>query len=139
MAQDEKYNVLLEEMLELANVPLNEAEDDEDDKADDDSGLPKIPDTDIEKALDKEGDKDDKDDEEDDEKSDEPEEELKDQWEKDFRTGSKFRIEFHENYAYVWYRNKRSPKLQIPDLLRKNKKLVSEFFEKILSHVEKVS
>lgn len=136
MAQD-KYNVLLDEMLELAEIPLNEAEDDEE-AGDDEVGMPKISPSDIEKALGKEDDEDDKE-KDDDEKSDEPEEELEDQWEKDFRTGSKFRIEFHENYVYVWYRNKRSSKIQIPDLLRKNKKLVSELFEKLLSHVEKVS
>ena len=134
MAQ-EKYDVLLEEMLDLAQVPrVDEAEDDEkDDTGEDEFGMPKLPGTD---DADK---KDDDEESKDDEKSDEPEEELHDEWEKDLRTGSKFRIEFHENYVYVWYRNKRSAKIQIPPVLRKNKKLVSELFEQIMSHVEKVS
>lgn len=136
MAQKEKYDVLLEEMLSLANVPLNEqGEEEEEGEGEATQELPKISDKDIEKALDQ----DNKEDDEDDKKSDEPEEELHDEWEKEFRTGSKFRIEFHQNYAYVWYRNKRSGKIQIPDLLRKNKKLLSGFMEKVLSHVEKVS
>ena len=130
MAQ-EKYEDVLQEMLELAQVPLTEAEDDEDETGEDDLGMPKIP------GPDAPGD--DEEEKDDDEKSDEPEEELQDQWEKDFRTGSKLKIEFHENYIYVWYRNKRSPKIQIPPILRKNRKMVSELFEKILAHVEKVS
>lgn len=134
MAQ-EKYEEVLQEMLELAQVPLNEAEEDEE-SGEDEFGMPKLPAGDAPEDDDKEK-KDD--DDEDDEKSDEPEEELQDQWEKDFRTGSKLKIEFHENYIYVWYRNKRSPKIQIPPVLRKNRKMVSELFEKILAHVEKVS
>lgn len=131
MAQKDNYNVILEEMLELAQVPLNE-EDEEGDE--DEFSMPKTPDVkkDTEDDDDKESEKDEK-------ESDEPEEELHDEWEKDFRTGSKFKIQVHENYIYVWYRNKRSPKIQIAPKLRPYRDLFSELFEKILSHVEKVS
>jgi len=131
MAQKDKYDVMLEEMLELAQVPLDE----QDEEGDEDKvRMPKIPD--VKKAKDKEDDEEPK---EDDEKPDEPEEELHDEWEKDFRTGSKFRIQVHENYIYVWYRNKRSPKIQIAPKIRPYRNLFSALFEKILSHVEKVS
>jgi len=128
MAQKDNYNVILEEMLELAQVPLNEEDEDE-------FSMPKTPDV----KKDKDTKDDDDESKEDDEKSDEPEEELHDEWEKDFRTGSKFKIQVHENYIYVWYRNKRSPKIQIAPKLRPYRDLFSELFEKILSHVEKVS
>lgn len=130
MAQKDNYNVILEEMLKLAQVPLNE-EEGEEEGDEDEFSMPNI-----EKEKDK--DIDDKE-SKDDEKSDEPEEELHDEWEKDFRTGSKFKIQVHENYIYVWYRNKRSPKIQIAPKLRPYRNLFSTLFEKILSHVEKVS
>jgi len=129
MAQKDKYSVILEEMLELAQVPLEEQDDEEGDE--DKVEIPKI--SDVRKARDN------KDDEEPKEDDDEPEEELHDEWEKDFKTGSKFKIQIHENYIYVWYRNKRSPKIQIAPKLRPYRNLFSELIEKILSHVEKVS
>ena len=129
MAQKDKYSVILEEMLELAQVPLEEQDDEEGDE----DKIPKI--SDVRKARDNKDDEEPK--EEDDD--DEPEEELHDEWEKDFKTGSKFKIQIHENYIYVWYRNKRSPKIQIAPKLRPYRNLFSELIEKILSHVEKVS
>lgn len=72
-------------------------------------------------------------------KDDEPEEELQDEWEKDIRTSSKFKIQIHENYIYVWYRNKKSQKIQVPAKLKPYSDLVSGLLEKIMAHVEKVS
>lgn len=125
------YDALLEEMLELADIQINEADEDEVDT------MAVEPEADD--AKDEPADSEDKDSEDDEKKSDEPEEELTDEWEKDFKTGSKFKIQIHENYAYVWYRNKKSPKIKISPKLKPYKSLVSSFLEEVLSHVEKAS
>jgi len=129
MAKDE-FKTLLGEMLDLAGVPLEEQETDLDmppaapAKKEEPKETPKEPEPPKEKET---------------EKDEEPEEELEDEWEKDIRTSSKFKVQFHENYIYVWYRNKKSQKIQVPPKLKPYYELVSELFEKIMAHVEKVS
>ena len=118
----ENYSKLLEEMLELADVPINEQDDeDEEDNKEADA-------EDEEKGKEAE-----------DEKDDDKEEELLDEWEKQIKTGSTLRIQFHTNYIYVWYRNKKSNRIMIPQKLRPYKDLVSSLFEDVLSHVETTS
>jgi hypothetical protein len=124
MKKEETFQEVLDEMLDLAGVPLTE-QDEEEKPAEAEAEAEK------EEAPEEGG--------EEEKKDEEPEEELKDEWEKDFRTGSKFKIQIHENYIYVWYRNKRSAKLQVPPKLRPYRDLFSELMEKILAHVEKVS
>lgn len=123
MASNEQYRELLEEMLDLAGVPLNEQDEEDEEKAADDQEEAE------EKAAD---DQEEADDQEDDE-------ELADRWSVQISTGSKMEIEFHETYVYVWYRNRRSQKISIPQKLRQRIGDVSSFFNQLLSHVEKVS
>lgn len=124
MAQKDSYDIILEEMLDLAGVPLDEADDDAEAFKAAAKGVINGP----------------EDSEDDSEKKDnEPEAELEDSWEKEFRTGSKFKIQIHENYIYVWYRNKRSQKIKVPPKLKPYRALYSSLFEKILAHVEKAS
>lgn len=131
MASNEQYRELLEEMLDLAGIPLSEKEE-EDDAADDQDGAD-------EKAADDQDGADEKaaDDEEEDEES--SDEELADRWSVQISTGSKMEIEFHETFVYVWYRNRKSQKISIPQKLRQRIGDVSTLMNQILSHVEKVS
>jgi hypothetical protein len=126
MASNEQYRELLEEMLDLAGIPLNEADDEEGDATGEEE-----PEQD-QKAADDAG----ADDNPDEEESDE---ELADKWSVQISTGSKMEIEFHDTYIYVWYRNRKSEKISIPQKLRQRIGEVSSLFNKILSHVEKVS
>jgi hypothetical protein len=133
--EKEKYVEFLKEQLELSGIPLEEAPKDE--KAMDAlAPLPEEP-AGKEEPKDEPEEKKDKEAEKDQEK--EPETELADSWEIDIKTSSKFKFEMHENYIYVWYRSRRSDKIPIPTRLRAMSKPVSELFNKMMSHIEKVS
>jgi len=127
----DEYKTILEEMLDLAlaGVPLDEQEKKEDEKVDEPEG--KELETEPEEPVEPEATKGKED--------EEPEEELHDEWEKKIRTGSNFKIQIHENYLYVWYRNKKSAKIQIPPKIRQYRELFSSLLDKIMSHMEKVS
>lgn len=127
MAQKDNYDIILEEMLDLAGVPLDEAEDN-------DAEAFKTAAKDV---IDEPEDSDEPKSSSDNDS--EAEGELEDSWEKEFRTGSKFKIQIHDNYIYVWYRNKRSQKIKVPPKLKPYRALYSSLFEKILAHVQKAS
>ena len=136
MAPDEKYVEFLKEQLELSGVQLSEAEPE-----DDDLGSIPMSDTSMEddkpEEKEKKDDKDKKDDKE--EKNKKPESELEDSWEIEVGTAGKIKFDMHENYMYIWYRNRRSTKIMMPSKLRPYAKQVSELFNSLLDHVEKVS
>jgi len=139
MAPNEKYAEFLKEQLELSGVQLSEAEPE-----DDDFGSMPMPDVDKEpedKKKEEQKNKEDKEDKDDKEekKNEKPESELADSWEIDVGTAGKIKFDMHENYMYMWYRNRRSNKIMIPSKLRPYAKVVSELFNELLSHVEKVS
>lgn len=118
-----KHRELMEEMLKLAGVPLSEQEDEDQEE------MPAAEQPEPEAEVEKETDDADQD----------STEELSDEWEITISTGSKLKVEWHNTYLYVYYKNKRSEKISIPSKLRQNSKLVSNLFHKILSHVERVS
>lgn len=127
MAEKEQFNEILEEMLGLAGVPLNEQEDEEKENVPGDQEAPAANDAaDDEEGSEEEG-------------PEEPDEELQDEWEKTISTAGKFKIQWTDNYVYVWYRNKRSQKIAIPPKLKPQRARVSNLLNKILSHVEEVS
>ena len=137
--EKEKYVEFLKEQLELSGIALDEAPKDEkgaspfdvppEEPADKEEPKPETKDEPEEKK-DKEAEKD---------QEKEPETELADSWEIEIKTSSKFKFEMHENYIYVWYRSRRSDKIPIPTRLRAMSKPVSELFNKMMSHIEKVS
>jgi hypothetical protein len=130
MSIDENsFEEILQEQLELSGVLVDEAE--EDDEPEDQYDILRNA-----KGVEKEEEKPKEDKEE---KDDEPEEELADEWEINVKTSSKFKFEMHENYIYVWYRQRRSQKIPIPPRLRQTRELMSKLFNDMLSHVEKVS
>jgi hypothetical protein len=137
MTPDRKYSEILKEQLELSGVQLSEAEPEEDDF----SSMP-MPDVGKEDEEPKKGKKEDdkKDDKKDDkEEKKDPESELADSWEIDVGTAGKIKFDMHQNYMYIWYRNRRSDKIMMPSKLRPYAKQVSELFNSLLDHVEKVS
>ena len=73
------------------------------------------------------------------EEEEEEEEELADTWEIQIKTGSKLKFEMFENYLYIWYRNRKSPRIDISSKIRPQRKIVAALFNKILTYVEKVS
>ena len=117
MANKEEFSELIEEILDLAGVPFTEADEPEVDELTDEEPKEDNPE------------KEDK----------EPEEELSDDWEITIGTTGTIKVEWHESYVYVWYRKRKSEKMQIPNKLRPYKDEVSEFMNKILSYVERVS
>lgn len=137
--EKEKYVEFLKEQLELSGIPLEEAAKDEKPAGTDAlAATPEKPADEKEPAeKDEPEEKKDKEAEKDQEK--EPETELADSWEIDIKTSSKFKFEMHENYIYVWYRSRRSEKIPIPTRLRPMSKPMSELFNKMMSHIEKVS
>lgn len=131
----DKYRETLNEMLELSGLPedseldeenslLTEAKEKEDDKAEEE---PEIEEPEEKKE------KEEKD------SSDEEEEELGDTWEINVKTAGKFKFEMFENYLYVYYRNKKSEKIEIPSRLRSLRREMASLFNKILTHVENAS
>jgi hypothetical protein len=121
MAEKQDFQEFLEEMLDLAQVPLTEQ---------DEEGVEDVEDKGDEEAAE----------ESPDEKKDEtPEEELSDTWEITVGTPGTVKVEWHETYLWVWYRKRKSEKMQIPNKLRPYRKQLAEFMHKILSYVERVS
>lgn len=138
--EKQKFVDVLKEQLQLAGIPLEEEQISDNALSEaPKKELPPMPDEEEPFGPEPEEEPKAKPEKEEPEEEPEPEEELADKWEIDIKTSSKFKFEMHENYIYVWYRNKRSDKIQIPTRLRGMRKLVSELFNKILSHVEKVS
>lgn len=125
MAEKRQFNEILEEMLDLAGVPLNEQDEEEKENVPGEEEAADNP-----AADDEDGEE---------EAAEEPDEELQDEWEKTISTAGKFKIQWTDNYVYVWYRNKRSQKITIPPKLKPQRARVSALLNKILSHVEEVS
>lgn len=120
-----KFRETLEEMLDLAGVPLDEQEEDDEENVPNNQEAPDADDADDEggeEAVDAE-----------------PDEELQDEWEKSISTAGKFKIQWTDNYVWVWYKNKRSQKIAIPPKLKPHRAKISAMLNKILSHVEEVS
>lgn len=117
MAEKQKFNDILEEMLDLAGVPLNEQDDEEEQDAEDQADV----------EVDAE------------EEDGAADEELQDKWEADITSKGKFKIEWTDSYVWVWYKNQRSEKIAIPPKLRPYRALVSSFLNKIVSWVEEKS
>lgn len=120
MAEKQEFQQFLEEMLDLAKVPLTE-QDEEEPKDEEEAEEPKAEENPDEK------------------KDEKPEEELADTWEITIGTTGTIKIEWHETYLWVWYRKRKSGKMSIPDRLRPYRKQLSEFIHEILSYVERVS
>jgi hypothetical protein len=129
-----KYNEILEEMLDLAGVPLTEQDKEEaEEEPEVDQPEAEEPEPEPEPEAEEPAPK------KEEPKDKKPEEELHDEWEKKIRTGSTFKVQIHENYLYVWYRNKKSQKIAIPPKLREHREVISSFLESIFDHIEKVS
>jgi cobalamin biosynthesis protein CobT len=73
------------------------------------------------------------------EEKEEDEEELHDTWEISIKTGGKFKFEMYENYFYVWYRNKKSERIEIPAKFKAMRKELARLVNKIMTYVEKAS
>lgn len=115
------YNEMLEEMLDLAGVPLDEQDEDEED---------------VEAEAEPQEDEAGEAEAEDDEGRDE---ELQDRWEAQISSGGKFKIEWTDSYIWVWYKNKRSDRIAIPARLKPYRSAVSSLFQKIINHIEEKS
>ena len=124
----EEYNELLTEQLELAGILLDEA----DEKID-------IPDDEPDDELDAEIESDEYEEDEEDKKDKENKGEIKDQWESKINSKGDFKIELYDNFIYAYYKNRRSQKISIDPKIKPYKKIVSEFINKILGHIEKTS
>lgn len=130
----EKYNETLKEQLELAGVPIEEAKlvDDETDlETDLESGFgaeetPETPET-PEETKKEEPEK------------DEEDGEINDEWSSKINSKGEFKIEFYNNFIYVYYKNRRSQRISIDAKLKPYKKIVSKFVNKIFDHIEKKS
>lgn len=116
-----EFKDALEEMLDLAGVPLNEADDEEENDTEDQGASG-------DEAGTSGG-----------EGSNASDEELQDKWEKTISSAGTFKIEWTDNYVWVWYKNKRSQKIPIPPKLKPQRNRISSFLDKILSHVEEMS
>jgi len=121
----EEYNETLKEQLELAGVPLEEAEPTVD-----------VPDeTDLEGGF---GAKETPEEKEEPEK-DENDGEINDEWSSKINSKGEFKIEFYNNFVYVYYKNRRSQRISIDPKVKPYKKIVSKFVNKIFDHIEKKS
>jgi hypothetical protein len=65
--------------------------------------------------------------------------ELHDEWSTKINSRGDFKIEFFDNFVYVYYKNKRSQRIKIDPKLKPYKKLISNFINKIFNHIEKMS
>lgn len=117
MPKKEKFNQILEEMLDLAGVPLSEQEDDEEENK-----------TDVEVEPEDQEDQEDQEDEE-----------LQDKWEVNISSRGTFKIEWTDSYVWVWYKNKRSDKIAIPAKLRPYRSVLSSFLNKLFIWLEETS
>jgi hypothetical protein len=125
----------MEEMLNLAGVPLEEQDDEEQDDDQDDQRQEKPT---ARPGVEKEFDDDD-DDEDDEEQEEEDDEELIDQWDASIDSVGKVEVEFHETHVNVTYKGKESKTIEVPHNFRSDVQGLSEFVNQILSHVERVS
>jgi hypothetical protein len=116
-----EYKELMEEMLDLAGIPLDEAEEDEEEEPTE--GEP-------EEGEPEEGE---------DEEEPEEDKELADTWEVKISVGSTMKIKWYDTYLYVWYKEKKSPRIKIPQKLIKYREEISNLLNKIMSYVERVS
>jgi hypothetical protein len=66
-------------------------------------------------------------------------EELHDTWTVAIKTGGKFKFEMYENYFYVWYRSKKSERIDIPPKFKAFRKEMAKLFNEIMTYVEKAS
>jgi hypothetical protein len=126
----------MEEMLNLAGVPLEEQDDEEQDDDQDDQRQEKPT---ARPGVEKEFDDDDDDDEDDEEQEEEDDEELIDQWDASIDSVGKVEVEFHETHVNVTYKGKESKTIEVPHNFRSDVQGLSEFVNQILSHVERVS
>lgn len=119
------YKEMFEELLDLSGIKpdyLTEADEPKDDDKEEKPESAPEPEDDKSKG---------------DEKDDE--EELGDTWEINIKSGGKFKFEMYENYLYVWYRSKKSERIDLPSKLRPLRKEMAKMFNEILSYVEKAS
>jgi len=147
----------LEELLDLAGVPqpelfenrgqqeeieadyieedLSEADDEPGEEPDEEE-----PEAEPMKAPKRKGEPDDDDEEEPEEKeAPEDKEELHDTWTVTIKTGGKFKFEMYENYFYIWYRSKKSERIDIPPKFKAFRKEMAKLFNEIMTYVEKAS
>jgi hypothetical protein len=146
---DEEEDQLLEQEAETDYEVENlseAAEDDEEEEGEDNPEIP-APAT-VKKGKGKEEEEEPKEPEEEPEekekkkKKEEPEEEdgeLHDTWTVNIKTGGKFKFEMYENYFYVWYRSKKSERIEIPPKFKAMRKEMAKLFNEIMTYVEKAS
>jgi len=120
---DPNFKSTLNELLELAGLPINEQEGEEKEEEGE---------VDTEVELDKkETDKL--------SKEEETDEELIDSWDVSIDSVGTIKVEFHESEVTVTFKNKESETVDIPNNLKKDVDKISKLFNKILSYVERVS
>lgn len=123
------YKETLDEMLKLAGVPLNE----QDDEAEVDTEV------EVDKEKVKKYSSDDKESEKEEPEEEETDEELVDKWEASIDSTGKVNVEFHESSITVSYKDRESTSIEVPSSLRNEVDKVSKLFNKIISHIERVS
>lgn len=135
--KNDNYRQILNEMLELSGIPLDEAES-EDDNFKDDIGKE---DSQIDKEVNNEKDieTDNEVDKEEDKEEKEKAGEINDKWESKINSKGDFKIEFYENFAFAYYKGRRSNEIKLDSKLKPYKKMISEFVNKIFDHIEKKS
>lgn len=132
----EDYQGLMEEMLNLAGIPLEEQddEDQDDNQGQDDQRQEKsIAKPGVEREIDND------DDDDDDDQEEEDDEELIDKWDASIDSVGEVEVEFHETYVNVTYKGRESKTIEVPHNFRSDVQGLSEFVNQILSHVERVS
>lgn len=129
------YNELLGEMLNLAGIPINE----QDNEAEVDTEIEL--DKDEVKKYSTGSNKTDKDSDKKKKKDDEKDsdEELVDQWDSSIDSTGKVEVEFHESSVTVKFKDRESSSIEIPSTLRNDVEKVSKLFNKIMTHIERVS
>lgn len=133
-----KMKELMEEMLSLAGVPLNEADEEEDQDPDLDSDQNSFdPEEMINAKPEEKPAKKDNGTQEKEKKEDE--EELSDEWTANIASGGELKIKLHSTYLYVTYKGRKSEMIKIPEKLVPMAKPISKLFNTIMNHVEKVS
>lgn len=136
----EDYQGLMEEMLNLAGVPLEEQDDEQKDQGQDDqeqgnSSKPEKP----SKPSKPSSDEDEEEEDEEEEEEEEDDEELIDQWDASIDSVGEVEVEFHETYLNVTYKGKESKTIEVPHNFRSDVQGLSEFVNQILTHIERVS
>lgn len=150
----------LEELLELAGVKPELSEEEEEEKpqeeieagyieedlseaeeegAEQDPEIPEPKPTGKKREEPEDKEKEEEPEEKEEEEEPEDEEELHDTWEVSIKTGGKFKFEMYENYFYIWYRSKKSERIEIPAKFKAMRKEMARLFNKIMIYVEKAS